>query len=106
MDELLNLSAVELRAMIERREVSSRELLDRYLLHIDRINPLVNALVTLTVEKAKIVAQQLDDRQARGESLGILHGLPMAHKDLTMTEGMINIKQLNAFDDFFHAKQL
>ena len=88
MNQLLNQSAVSLRAMIERREISARELLDLHLGHIDNVNPAVNAIVTLVPDIAKKQAQALDDSQARGELTGILHGLPMAHKDLVMTRGI------------------
>ncbi|MBH56278.1 MAG: amidase, partial [Planctomycetaceae bacterium] len=88
MNELLNQSAVSLRAMIESRELSARELLELHLEHIDKVNPAVNAIVTLVPGIAKQRAQTLDDLQARGELTGILHGLPMAHKDLVMTQGI------------------
>ena len=88
METLLNSSAVELRQLIEHREISARELLDCHLSHIQKINPSVNAIVTLTAETAEKRAQALDEIQASGQELGLLHGLPMAHKDLTMTKGI------------------
>ena len=88
MDALLNNSAVGLRQMIRRREISARELLSCHLSHIEKVNPSVNAIVTLTAEMAEMRARELDDLQAMGKALGVLHGLPMAHKDLTMTEGV------------------
>ena len=88
MDELLNYSAVGLRQMIQRRELSARELLSVHLSHIEKINPSVNAIVTLTAELAETRARALDELQAKGKDLGVLHGLPMAHKDLAMTEGI------------------
>ena len=88
MDELLNSSAVKLRQMIANREISARELLGCHLSHIQRLNPSVNAIVTLTAEAAEKRAMALDEMQASGQELGVLHGLPMAHKDLTMTKGI------------------
>ena len=88
MDELLNSSAVKLRQMIANREISARELLGCHLSHIQRLNPSVNAIVTLTAEAAEKRAMALDAMQASGQELGVLHGLPMAHKDLTMTKGI------------------
>ena len=88
MDALLNNSAVGLRQMIRRREISARELLSCHLSHIEKVNPSVNAIVTLTAEMAEMRARELDDLQAMGKDLGVLHGLPMAHKDLTMTKGV------------------
>ena len=52
------------------------------------VNPKVNAIVTLVEEQARRRANELDELQARGEPLGLLHGLPIAHKDLTMTKGI------------------
>ncbi|MBA61018.1 MAG: amidase [Planctomycetaceae bacterium] len=88
MHEVLNRSAVQLRAMIENRDISARELLALHLAQIEKINPSVNAIVTLVKEQAEASAQALDDSQARGEATGVLHGLPIAHKDLVMTKGI------------------
>ena len=48
----------------------------------------VNAIVTLVAEQAMEHARLADERIARGESVGPLHGLPIAHKDLQATDGM------------------
>lgn len=88
MTELINQSAVRMAASIRSREVSARELLEMHLDRIEQVNPRLNAIVTLVIEQARARAAELDERQARGESLGLLHGLPMAHKDLTMTRGI------------------
>jgi amidase len=55
---------------------------------IAEVNPELNAIVTLVPEKALAWAAEADGRQARGEALGPLHGLPIAHKDLVMTAGI------------------
>lgn len=88
MTELIDHSAVELAAMIKRREISARELLAASLQRIERTNPQVNAIVTLVPEMAEAWATQADARTASGEPLGPLHGLPIAHKDLAMTAGI------------------
>jgi len=87
-DELVWLSAIELTARIRRREVSAREVLAAHLARIEKVNPKVNAIVTLVAERAMADAARLDDLQARGGPLGILHGLPVAHKDLVDTAGI------------------
>jgi amidase len=46
-------SATELLAGIRRREISSAELLEHYLDRIDRLNPAINAVVTLDVDRAR-----------------------------------------------------
>ncbi len=55
---------------------------------IERVNPAVNAIVTLEVERAFAGARRADAQIAAGEPLGPLHGLPIAHKDLVSTAGI------------------
>lgn len=69
-------------------ELSSREYLGAHLDRIDAVNSALNALVTLTADRAMRGAADADERQARGEELGRLHGLPIAHKDLADTAGI------------------
>ena len=59
-----------------------------HLKQIERVNPIVNAIVTLDAEGALAKARAADAQQARGDALGPLHGLPVAHKDLFATKGM------------------
>ncbi len=91
-DELTSLSATELAARIRRKSVSAREVLEAHLARIERVNPTVNAIVTLVPEKARAWAKEADERQARGLPLGPLHGLPVAHKDLFDTAGIRTTK--------------
>jgi amidase len=86
--DLCYLPATEQRAFLRRRAISARELLDAYLCRIKDVNPTVNAVVTLDPEGAMKQAQAADDALARGEPLGPLHGLVVAHKDLLPTAGM------------------
>lgn len=86
--ELCDRTASELVALIRRGELSARELLAATLARIEAVNPALNALVTLVPERASAWAAEADEQQARGEPLGPLHGLPIAHKDLVMTEGI------------------
>ena len=74
--------AVELAAHIRRKELSAREVLVAHLDQIERVNPNVNAIVTLVAEYALAQAAAADEHMARGEMIGPLHGLPVAHKDL------------------------
>jgi len=82
------LSAVEMADLIRRKKLSAREAMAAHLKQIERINPKVNAIVTLVAEKALANAGKADEAQARGLALGPLHGLPVAHKDLVETAGI------------------
>lgn len=88
MPDLVFLSAVEQARLIRSGQLSARELLDAHLARIARTNPAVNAIVTLDADGARRQAAAADEAQARGEPLGPLHGLPIAHKDLLETRGM------------------
>ncbi len=81
-------SATELARLLRRKEVSAREVLGAHMKQIERVNPMVNAIVTLTPELALERAARADEAAARGQFLGPLHGLPVAHKDLEDTKGI------------------
>ncbi len=81
-------SAVEIATLIRAKKLSAREALAEHLKQIDRVNPQVNAIVTLVADQATAAAARADEMQARGETLGPLHGLPVAHKDLIETAGV------------------
>ena len=86
--ELCTLTAIDLRDRIRKGELSAREVMAAHLAQIERVNPALNAIVTLVAEPAMNEARAADERQARGEPLGPLHGLPVAHKDLFDTRGI------------------
>lgn len=91
-DELLLAPAHRLAAAVRAREVSSRELLDGYLERIDRLNPRINSVVTLDVERATAAAEAADAALVAairgGDDVGPLHGLPVTIKDAIETEGI------------------
>ena len=86
--DLTSLSAVELAGMIKRRAVSCMEVLEAHLAQIERVNPQVNAIVTLVPDMARAAARKADEAIAKRAVLGPLHGLPIAHKDLQETKGI------------------
>ena len=88
LDELCDLSAVDLAARIRRKEVSARDVMAAHIARIERVNPKVNAIVTLVADRAMADAARADEQTARGGDLGPLHGLPVAHKDLVDTAGI------------------
>ena len=86
-EELCDLSAIELAARIRRKDVSARDVMSAHLARIERVNPKVNAIVTLVADRAMADAARADDL-AKGGTPGPLHGLPVAHKDLVDTAGI------------------
>ncbi len=85
---MLDRPAVELAALLRSRELSARELLAACLDRIERVNPQINAVVTLAAAQAAETAAALDELAARGEFRGPLHGLPIAVKDVADTAGI------------------
>ena len=63
-------------------------MMERHLKRIEEWNPRINAIVTLLPEQAMEGARAADERLSRGEEVGPLHGLPVAHKDLVPTKGV------------------
>ncbi len=100
MSELIWLTAVELAGLIRSRHVSAVEVLKAHLEQIERVNPGLNAIVTYLPDEAMEAAREADERQARGEQLGILHGLPIAHKDLFETAGIRSTMGSPVYSDY------
>jgi amidase len=88
VSELCYLSARELANRLRLRQVSAREVMAAHLAQIERVNPSVNAIVTLVADRALADAARADEMAAGGRALGVLHGLPVAHKDLVDTAGI------------------
>ncbi len=81
-------SATEIQAAIRSRSISSREILGACVDKMDRLNGVVNAVVTTDLDRAEELAGRADDAAARGSWLGELHGLPFTVKDAIETAGM------------------
>jgi amidase len=86
--------------LIRRKKLSARETLDAHLKQIERVNPQVNAIVTLVADQARKNAGKADEAQAHGATLGPLHGLPIAHKDLVETAGIRTTFGSRIFKDY------
>jgi amidase len=98
--ELCFRPATELAALLRSREVSAVELMRAHIAQIERVNPQVNAIVTFHPERSLAAARAADERQARGEPLHLLHGLPTAHKDLVPTRGVRTTWGSTIYRDF------
>ncbi len=99
-NELCFLTATDLAQRIRTKQLSAQEVMEAHLAQIERVNPTVNAIVTLLPEQALAQAKAADDQLARGEAIGPLHGLPVAHKDLVETKGIRTTKGSPLFKDY------
>src|ERR1700677_32195 len=82
------------------RRVSSVELTRQCLEQIGKLNPVLNAFITVTGETALARAEGLDRELAQGADRGPLHGIPIAHKDLMWTKGIRTTSGSKLFADF------
>jgi len=98
--DLCGYDAVTLAGLLRRREVSAREVVEAHVKRIDDANPVVNAIVTRTFDQALAKATAADESLARHEPAGLLHGLPVAHKDLAETAGVRTTFGSPAFEWF------
>lgn len=98
------MTALEMRAEILAGRLSARQTVEAHLESITRRNPAINAVVTLDAEGALRQADAADAAQAAGRPLGLLHGLPVAHKDSFLTAGMRTTYGSPVFRDFVPAR--
>src|SRR5882672_5603819 len=81
--------AVDMAKLIREKKLSAREVMQAHLKQIGRVNPKVNAIVTLVAEEQLMAqAAAADESLAKGKLLGPLHGLPVGVKDLHETAGI------------------
>lgn len=88
MTEPCDLTALEARRLIGRKALSPVELLDSCAGRIAAVNPAVNAMVALDLDRAGAAARAAEAAVMRGDPLGLLHGLPLGIKDLQETAGL------------------
>ncbi len=94
-------SAHQLSLAIHARQVSCREVMQAYLRRIGEVNPAVNAIVSLRDEAGLLAQADARDAQlARGESMGWMHGMPQAIKDLSNAAGIPNTMGSPLMRDF------
>jgi amidase len=86
--EITSMSASRLAQEIRTKKVSAVEAVQAFLKQIDRVNPVLNAVVTVCGDRALLEAKLADERLAKGEVLGPLHGVPMTIKDSLDTAGV------------------
>ena len=99
-NDICTLTAVEMARRIRTKELSARDVMTAHLERIAQINPRLNAIVTLVADQAMTRAGEADEALARGDDVGPLHGLPIAHKDLQLTRGIRTTFGSPIFGDF------
>ena len=99
-DDLCFISATELSKLIRSKKISVQQVIRTHLDQIERLNPTLNAIVTLTAESAMAEALIADQKIQENTNVGLLHGLPVAHKDLLLTRGVRTTFGSLAFKDF------
>jgi len=88
MTEPCDLTAVDARRLIGRKQLAPSELLTSCIARIEAVDHAVNAMVARDFERARAAARQADEAVARGDDLPPLHGLPIGIKDLQETAGL------------------
>ncbi len=82
------MSIARLAPQLEAGQLSAERLVTDTLERIARVNPAINAFITVAGERALAEARRLDAERARGRYLGPLHGVPITVKDLIDVEGL------------------
>ena len=88
MDKILTNTATELSKKLESGEITSVQLVAKYLEHIEEIEPTIKAFITITKEQALRDAQASDQRRKEGKPLSKWDGIPIALKDNLSTKGV------------------
>src|SRR5947209_9108593 len=88
MSDVVFLSAAELAESIRRKQVSPVEVVEAHLAQIDRLNPQLNAIVSLDREGALAAARRAEVAVIRGDGLGPLHGAPVTIKSSIDAAGL------------------
>lgn len=105
VNPLLLASATQLARGIRERKVSSAEVIEVHIAHMQRVNPSLNAIVHERYEAARVEARAADERVHRGEELPPLHGVPCTIKEcfalsgMPQTSGLVARKGVNTEQD-------
>jgi aspartyl-tRNA(Asn)/glutamyl-tRNA(Gln) amidotransferase subunit A len=97
-DALAFLDLGEASRLLRSRRLSPVDLTEACLRRIGRLNPALNAFITVTAEAARAEAKQAEARLAKGRWLGPLHGVPVALKDLIDTAGVRTTSACGVFE--------
>jgi aspartyl-tRNA(Asn)/glutamyl-tRNA(Gln) amidotransferase subunit A len=90
---------LELGNLLRKRAISSEEITKECLSRIEKLNPTLNAFITVTADSALVQAQLADAEIRKGKWRGPLHGIPLALKDLIDTAGVRTTAASELFRD-------
>lgn len=98
--EILKLDITALSAKIKNKEISPKEITIELLNRIDKVNPLLNAFITINGEKAMEDSKQAEAEIIAGRYMGPLHGIPIGMKDLIHTKGIRTTMGSKIYEDY------
>ncbi len=90
----------KIHSMLINKEISCVELVNTYLSRIEKFDPIINSYIQVTKEKALKTAEEMDLKMAKGESLGLLEGIPMALKDNISTKDVTTTAASNMLRNY------
>ena len=99
-EDILDLGLTELAAAIRKRKVSSHEATRACLDRTHRVQPHLNCFISIEAETALKAARAADRAVARGAKVGLLHGVPLAHKDLFYRKGRVSTAGAKILRDY------
>jgi aspartyl-tRNA(Asn)/glutamyl-tRNA(Gln) amidotransferase subunit A len=85
---MIDISIAEASDLLRRKQISPVELTTSCLARIERLNPTINAFITVMRESALDQAREAEDEIVAGNWRGLLHGIPIGLKDLIDTAGV------------------
>ena len=88
--EITRLTLTEVAAAIRTRKLSSLEATQACIAQAERVQPRINCFISLEAEEALKAAKRADRALKRGTKVGLLHGVPLAHKDMYYRAGEIS----------------
>lgn len=86
--DITSLTAIEMREKLKSKEISCREIVKAHLDRIEKLEPEINAFITVSKEEALEAADRVDEKIRNNEELGILAGIPIGIKDNISTKGI------------------
>ncbi len=89
MDKLYSLTAIEMKELLEKKEVSALEITNSVIDRIEKTDKEIKAYITYNFDDARKTAKEIDEKRQKGEKLGELAGIPVAVKDNICTKDLL-----------------